>query len=174
MTDVENTYSQLSGLQVFKYVNIGFDDIGHGVMTLWSRKNLLDCKIKLARSPANSFSVSTDATNSAGAFGAAGTLGFQNKNLFRGGQLFKVNLSGTAQTQSGGGSGFFSTIELGVNTSLTFPQFLIPIKPEKLPKHFRPKTVLTLGYNFQQEQDPSFTRHLVNASFGYTWQQNPT
>jgi outer membrane protein assembly factor BamA len=172
MTDVENTYSQLSGLQVFKYVNIGFDDIGMAD-DMAVRKNLLDCKIKLARSPANSFSVSTDATNSAGAFGAAGTLGFQNKNLFRGGQLFKINFSGTAQTQSGGGGGFFSTVEFGVNTSLTFPQFLIPIKPEKLPKHFRPKTVLTLGYNYQHEQDPSFTRHLVNASFGYTWRQSP-
>lgn len=168
--DVGKTYSQLNGLQVFKYVNIGFSDRLPPPGSPHS--DVLDCSIKLARSPGRSFSFSTDGTNSGGIFGVSGTIGYQNKNIFHGAQLLKVSLNGSAQMQAGGGGPLVNTLEFGLNLTLTFPQFLIPIRPERLPKEFKPRTVLTLGYNFQSRLDPKYIRNMFNASFGYNWIQN--
>ncbi len=175
LLDVNQTYSQLASLQVFKYINIQFEENRSPSQSRTSYSDLVDAKIHLANSPSQSFSITTDGTNSGGALGIQLGLGYQNRNVFRGAQLFRVNLSFSAQAQavsstSGESSPFFNTIELGINTSLTFPQFLIPIRPETLPKHFKPKTMITLGYNFQHQQD--YDRHISNISFGYTWIQN--
>jgi outer membrane protein assembly factor BamA len=171
LQDVTRTYAQLNGLQVFKYVNIGFEDV---LAPFGSpHPNVLDCEIKLARSSPNAISFSTDATNSAGAFGLSGTVGYQNKNIFTGAQLLKIALNGSGQMQAGGGtSTLLNTLELGLTVSLTFPQFLLPIKQEKLPKEFKPKTILTVGYNFQSQADPKYIRNMFNASFGYNWIQS--
>jgi outer membrane protein assembly factor BamA len=171
LKDVTKTYAQLNGLQVFKYVNIGFDDVLAPAGS--PHPDVLDCNIKLARSPGNAVSFSTDATNSGGAFGLSGTVGYQNKNIFTGAQLLKVSLNGSAQMQAGGGtSRLLNTMEVGLNVSLTFPQFLLPVKQERLPKEFKPKTILTVGYNFQSQADPKYIRNMFNASFGYSWIQN--
>ena len=173
MKEINQTYSRLSGLQTFRFVHIDFDDIPYHNDTTTDSHYLLDCKIRMDRAAGQALTWSTDGTNSGGAFGVAGNIGYSNRNIFRGAQMFKVTLSGSAQMQAGGGGGgLFNTLELGVNTSLTFPQFLIPIKQERLAKSFKPKTVINAGYNFQQKRDPDYNRHIVNLSFGYDWVQN--
>jgi len=173
LKDIDQTYSRLSGLQNFKFINIDFEDAR---LKPYERKewpDQLDCQIKLAKASSQSISWSTDGTNSAGALGVAANVGYQNRNIFHGAQLFKVTLSASAQMQAGGGQGgLLNTLEFGGNASITFPQFLIPIRQEKLPKSFKPKTTLTIGYNFQQKKDPDYNRHIANGSFGYTWIQN--
>ncbi|MBE0648533.1 MAG: BamA/TamA family outer membrane protein [Bacteroidales bacterium] len=175
LTDINQTYSRLSGLQNFKYINIEFED---ALLTDEEEESWpfqLDSQIKLARTSSQSLTWSTDGTNSAGALGVAGNIGYMNRNIFHGAQILKINLSASTQMQAGGGQGgLFNTIEFGASASITFPQFLIPIRQEKLPKSFKPKTTLTIGYNFQQKQDPDYNRHIANTSFGYTWVQNPT
>jgi outer membrane protein assembly factor BamA len=168
-SDVNQTYSQLVSLQVFNYMNITMHEEPEGL----NIHDKLDCKILLSRTPVHSFSVSSDGTNSAGAFGVQGSINYMNRNIFRGAQLFRINLSGAVQMQGNIGpqtnKGLFNTIELGANTSLTFPQFLIPIRPERLPKKFKPHTTISLGYNFQRR--PDYDRHISNIAFGYTWDQ---
>ncbi|MCK9203710.1 MAG: BamA/TamA family outer membrane protein [Bacteroidales bacterium] len=173
LDDVKQTYSQLSGLQVFRYINLHFDETLEPSPIRGPCKDILDCHVELSRSAAQSFTVTADGTNSGGAFGVQGNIGYQNRNIFKGAQLLRVNLSGSLQMQASGGtsgSAFFNTVELGVNASLTFPQFLLPVKPEKMSKYFKPKTTITLGYNFQRQID--YDRHISNISFGYTWMQN--
>ncbi len=171
LSDVSQTYSQLSSLNVFKYINIQFQE---STETGKENQNLLDCKIQLAQSSVNSFSVSPDITNSAGAPGLQGNITYGNKNIFNGAQFLKLGFNASAQAQgsinSSSNSVFFNTIEFGVNASLTFPQFLIPIKQEKLPKTFKPRTTINIGYDFQQQ--PDYNRHISNITFGYTWNQN--
>ena len=168
--DVNQSYSQLASLKTFNFARIEFNET---IDPLLPHLNLLDTKIFLARSPVHSLSVSTDGTNSAGAFGVQGNLIYQNKNIFRGAQLFRANLSASAQMQGSIGSTsnevLFNTIEFGINTSLTLPQFLIPLRPELLPKYFKPRTIISLGYNFQLRSD--YDRHISNISFGYQWEQ---
>ncbi|MEI7898453.1 MAG: BamA/TamA family outer membrane protein, partial [bacterium] len=173
LLDVNQSYAQLSSLQVFKYINIQFREVEEGKDLMLRDKDLVDCRVELSRAPAQSFSVTTDGTNSGGAFGVQASLGYQNRNIFRGAQLFRFNLSGSLQMQATDGSSgnsFFNTIELGVNAGITFPQFLIPIKPENLPKNFKPRTTISVGYNFQHQQH--YDRHISNITFGYAWLQN--
>lgn len=175
LTDVNLTYSQLSGLGVFNYINLKFFETMNLPSSQILMKDLIDCRIELARSPAHSFSVTTDGTNSGGAFGIQGNLSYQNRNIFRGAQLLRISLNGSAQMQAGGstdgGSGaLFNTIEVGGNITLTFPQFLLPLKPERISKSFKPRTIITAGYNYQHRSD--YDRHVSNISFGYSWEQN--
>ncbi|MCX6266355.1 MAG: BamA/TamA family outer membrane protein [Bacteroidetes bacterium] len=173
LLDVNQSYAQLSGLQVFKYINIQFKDVGDTRNLFLRQKDVIDCHVELSRAPAQSFSVTTDGTNSGGAFGVQANVGYQNRNIFNGAQLFRFNVNGSLQMQaSDGASGnkFFNTIELGVNAGITFPQFLIPIRPETLPKNFKPKTTINIGYNFQHQQH--YDRHISNINFGYSWLQN--
>ncbi len=175
LKDIDQTYSRLSGLQNFKFINIDFENaiLDNDEQEAWPYQ--LDSQIKLARSSTQSLSWSTDGTNSAGALGVAGNIGYMNRNIFHGAQILKFTLSASTQMQAGGGQGgLFNTIEFGANASITFPQFLIPIRQEKLPKSFKPKTTLSIGYNFQQKQDPDYNRHIASTSYGYTWIQNPT
>ncbi len=175
LTDVNLTYTQISGLGVYNYINLKFFESLDKPALQNQPKDLIDCRLELARSPANSFSVTTDGTNSGGAFGIQGNLSYQNRNIFRGAQLLRLSLNGSIQAQAGGGSDdgsstFFNTIEFGMNVSLTFPQFLIPMKPERLSKSFKPRTIISAGYNFQHQTD--YDRHISNLTFGYSWVQN--
>lgn len=174
LRDVNSTYSQLSGLQVFKYVNISFTESRKRKPVTDVYTDYVDCKIQLSRAAPHSFTITTDGTNSSGALGVQGNLSYQNRNIFKGAQLLKLNLTGAAQAQAvfsgDDNSALFNTLEFGLNASLTFPQFLIPIRQEKLPKHFKPKTSVSAGYNFQLQ--PDYNRHIANLAFGYTWIQS--
>jgi outer membrane protein assembly factor BamA len=167
---VNKTYANLGRLPIFRYKNIQFVETTDPSS---ENKDLINCKILLARDAVQSISVSPVGTNSAGAFGVQGNVIYQNRNIFRGAQLFSINLSAAAQTQGnvgpGGAKSLFNTIEFGANATLTFPQFLFPIRQETLPKRFKPKTSITIGYNYQKQSD--YYRHISNTTFGYTWNQ---
>lgn len=173
LSDVNQTYSQLSSMNVFKYINIQFHE-SKETDSLY--QNLLDCTIQLSRASVQSFSISPDVTNSGGAPGIQANISYSDKNVFRGAELFKISFNTSAQAQGSIGTTFgkqfFNTLEFGGNASLTFPKFLIPIREEKLPKSFKPKTIISIGYDFQQR--PEFNRNIFNMSFGYSWIQNPT
>ena len=168
--EITKTYSNLGRLPIFRYKNIQFREVFDSVHP---KSNLLDCKILLSREQLQSFSVSTDGTNSAGAFGIQGNLVYQNRNIFRGAQFFRINLSASTMTQGttapGGSKSLFNTIEFGINATLTLPQFLIPLKQEVLPKRLKPKTLINIGYNYQKQSQ--YDRHISNISFGYNWNQ---
>ncbi|MCX6282495.1 MAG: BamA/TamA family outer membrane protein [Bacteroidetes bacterium] len=174
LNNVNQTYSRLAGLQVFKYVNLRFGPSQSKADSTKKNAAPIDCQVQLARSAGHSFTVSTDATNSAGAFGLQGGLTYSNRNIFRGAQLLSIGLNVSAQTQPSMSDNtikqWFNVLEIGINTSLTFPQFLFPIKPEKISKRMKPKTTVSLGYNFQKQQD--YNRHITNVTFGYNWVQN--
>ncbi len=170
LMDVNQSYAQLSSLQVFNYINMEFREPPATESN--PKRNKVDCHLELTRSQAQSFTTTLDGTNSAGAFGVQGSLGYQHRNIFGGAQLLRLNLTGSLQMQAsdGGDGSFFNVIELGANAGITFPQFLLPIKPERFSKYFKPKTTVSVGYNFQHQQH--YDRHISNISFGYSWQQN--
>lgn len=172
LDDLNQTYSQLSGLQVFKYINLQFRDGPIGERKQLAGRDIIDCHIELSRKPVHSFAVTTDGTNSSGALGVQANVGYQNYNIFRGAQLLRINFNGSLQMQAVdgySGNAFFNTIEFGANAGLTFPQFLLPIKPEKLHKNFKPRTTISIGYNYQLQEH--YNRHISNISFGYSWKQ---
>ncbi len=172
---VKKTYRRLADLRIYKYSNIQFSPV---LDSLNPEKKLIDCRINLARSKVQSYTIEAEGTNSGGDLGIGGNLVYANKNIFRGAELFQVRLKGALEVQKQNNSDaitndkflFFNTIETGTEMSLSFPKFLIPIRLESFPKDFKPKTTISTGINYQQR--PKYRRYITNLSFGYNWSQN--
>lgn len=173
---VQKTYNGLAGLTVTQFVSMDFhDDLeSPGNDTL----GYLDCKIQINRRDIHSISLETEGTNTAGRPGIAARLVYQNKNIFRGGEVFDLSLSGALEAQSNTALQgqdrflFFNTIEGGVDANLKIPKFLLPVKPEFFSRDYHPFTTVHTGYNYQRRTD--YTRYLASVSLGYRWQQSVT
>ena len=171
-TSEKNTYKQLSGLPLFGYTNISFKEVADKTNTPDTLKNYLDCNIDLVRRPVQSFSVETEGTTSGGKLGMNGNFVYQNLNIFRGGEVLTLKLTGGVEWQEGGQENrdvfwFFNTFETGAEASLDFPKFLLPVSQDKIPKFLRPRTTIKTGTNYQNR--PDYKRYITNVSFGYNW-----
>ncbi|MCD4772017.1 MAG: BamA/TamA family outer membrane protein [Bacteroidales bacterium] len=171
----QQTYKRLAALRMFKYANIQFNTIHNNS----GNENLLNCYIKLSRSKVQSYSIEAEGTNSGGDLGVGGNLVYQNKNIFRGAEIFRLKLKGAMEVQktsdleednNSSGFLFFNTIETGVEASLYFPKFLIPISQTQFPKFYKPKTTINTGINYQKR--PKYTRYITNFTFSYDWSKS--
>jgi outer membrane protein assembly factor BamA len=174
--EVLGTHRYLSDLRNFKYINLQFLP---ALDTVNAEGDLLDCYIRLTRSPKQAYNIETEGTNSGGNLGIAGNLVYQNRNFFGGAEVFnfKPKLSMEIQkvfgetTEESQPLGFlgFNTFEFDVSSDITIPKFLIPVRQDRFPKRFRPKTNIDIGYNFQDR--PDYVRHIGNVSYGYIWKE---
>ncbi len=168
LTNVEQTNTHLSSLQVFRLINIQFREVP-GEMD--GEFQPLDCIIQLAPFTQQSYTVELEGTNSAGNIGGAVNLLYQHRNLFRGAEVLNMKLKGAIEmlTEEGVDTlGFRNTIELGGELNLTFPKFLLPfLEAERFVKKYNPKTTFSIAYNYQRR--PVYTRTIANASIGYNW-----
>ena len=167
---VERTYNELFSLRLFKLINIRFvetsqqDSLGNPT---------LDCIIQLSPSVRQSYSVSLEGTNSLGNLGVAGNLGYQHKNIFKGGELLDVILLGATEKQNygtGDSATTFNSFESGIETKITLPKFLAPLKTKSLFRYSTPQTLMNLSYNYQRR--PDYTRTILRASLGYQWKSS--
>lgn len=167
---VERTYNELFSLRLFKLINIRFvetsknDTLGNPT---------LDCIIQLSPAVRQSYTVSLEGTNSLGNFGIAGNLGYQHKNIFRGGELLDVTLMGATEKQNygkGDSATTFNSFESGIDTKITLPKFLAPLKTKHFFRYSTPQTLTNLSYNYQRR--PDYTRTILRASLGYQWKSS--
>lgn len=178
ITDVEKTYNRISEQRFYKFTNILFSNSSDLLYTdgiYW-----LDCKIQLTRTPIQSLNYELEGTNSSGNLGVAGNIIFQNKNLFHGIEMFNVKIKGALEVQKTLGRtdennnviAFlpFNTVETGIETGLDIPKFFVPIRAERFPKYFNPKTTIIIRANYQRR--PDYTRYITNMTFGYDWKEN--
>jgi len=181
LKDVDQTYTGLMDLRMFKFVNIQFNPADAGPSDSSKiAQNLLDCKIQLTRTPIQSFSIETEATNSSGNLGVAFNTVYQNKNVFRGAEIFNFKIRGAMEIQKIPGEKNsqtniqqilpFNTIETGAEAGFVIPKFMIPVKQERFPKRFNPKTIINTGINYQKR--PDYTRYILNVSYGFEWKES--
>ncbi len=162
-SEVENAFNAFNRLRQFRFVDIQFAEV-----PAVNDSNLLDCNIRLAPLNKQATSFDIEGTNTSGNFGVAGNLTYQHRNLFRGAEVFQMSFRGGVerlQNQNNGDN--FNTTELGVEASLMIPQLLGPGNFIHQFERFLPKTVITLGYNYQRR--PEYTRTINNIKFGYDW-----
>lgn len=173
----DNTYARLTGLRTFERVNIQFDTVGTSAV------GRLNAFIRVLPAKKQRVSVEGFGTNRGGFFGTTFSLGYQNKNLFKGMESLDLKMNFgfeaqqpiTGQNTDGGNTDvsqdvLFNTIEFGPELNLRFPRFLIPfINQEKFAKSNVPRTSLNVLYSFQRR--PDFTRILTRGSFGYEWNE---
>lgn len=165
---VDRTQNLLRGMRFFKYINVQFDELEDKKDR--DGNHLLDCYINVVPSSFQSVAFAIEGTNSSGNLGAAGNINYQHKNLFKGAELFTFNTRLSRQNQfinRGSIPERFNTLEIGGETSIVFPSFIIPFKIEKFRQKYNPKTTLGLSYNYQKR--PDYTRTIASARMGYTW-----
>lgn len=176
LSNVKKTLRRLRGLRMYRYVDIRFQEVPEPKKPDESR---LDCRIFLTRAPVQSYSIEVQGTNSGGDLGLSGYLVYQNKNIFRGAETFRARIKGGLEAQKFTTTSpeeyptqlpFFNTYETGVEFSLFFPKFLLPVKQERFSKSYEPTTSLNLNYNYQVRQD--YKRLITNPSLGYEWQES--
>ncbi len=170
----ELTYRYLSSLRAYKFINISYDeDIDE------DGSHVLDVKMNLTPALRQGFGFELQGTNTEGNLGISGSFSYKNKNLFRGAEILQFRISGglesqvvanNIQNENINGVLPFNTIEVNPEISLTFPKMLVPFRPLRIVRYGDPKTIISVGYNFQQR--PDYTRTIFNAKFGYTWMQN--
>ena len=179
------TYNSLLALRNFKYIDIDFVESTTPADTVPT----VDARVRLLTSPRQKLSASLELNNSStfgtqgsdaaamigsGNFGLETVLEYQNRNLFGGAELLKVDASLLVELPklilSQGATKFhdaFTAFESGLNISLDLPQFLLPFTQNILFQRMRPHTVLGIGANYQYRS--YFERMLANMSFGYSW-----
>lgn len=157
---VEQTYSAFSGLNALRNVNIRFNEF------MENDTMKLNCAILTSPAKPQSFGVELEGTNTAGDFGFATGVNYQHRNIFKGSEIFGIKLRGAYEALSNSFSR--NLLEFGVETSLTFPQFLFPFLDGDFKRRLRASTEVRLSYNMQKR--PEYDRKILSASWGYSWQ----
>lgn len=162
---VQRTYTNFGRLPALKYTNIRFVETQVGDTTK------LNCYVMLTKSKHKSVAFEVEGTNSAGDLGAAASVSFQHRNLFKGSETFMMKFRGAYEAITGLQGDYRNNnyLEYGVETSVNFPNFLFPFLSSDFKRKIRATTELGLQYNYQVR--PEFSRTIASASWSYKWIQ---
>lgn len=160
---VQRTYSNFERLQALKYTNIRFFE------TQRNDSSLLNAYIMLTKNKLQSVSLELEGTNSAGDLGAAASVSFSHRNLFKGSETFTVKLRGAYEAVSGlqGNYRNENYTEIGAEATINFPRFLFPFLSNSFRREIRASTEFGLQYGYQFR--PEFTRIVASANWSYKW-----
>ena len=157
---LQSTYNHFGRLGAVRYTNISF--------TEHAMEPVLDCDIAITTNKPSTLSFQPEGTNTSGDLGAAASLTYQNRNLFRGSELLTIELRGAYEAIRGlEGYAQQDFIEYSLETKLNFPRFIAPF----LARSFRRRTTATsevsLLYDLQNR--PEFRRRVFSVAWRYKW-----
>lgn len=159
-SDLQNTYNHFGRLGAVKYTNIQFSELPD--------TSQLDCRIQLQTNKPSTLSFQPEGTNTAGDLGAAATLTYQNRNLFRGAENLSIELRGAYEAIKGlEGYANQDFIEYSLETKLKFPRFIIPFISADVRRTTNATSEVSLLYDLQDR--PEFHRRLWSAAWRYRW-----
>ncbi len=158
---VRNTYAALSRLRILKYINIRVEPI--------EGSNELDVFVYLTPQPTHNMQYELDGTNTAGDLGFAMGLAYQQRNAFRGSEAFTARLKGSYEALSGNVERLVNRhySEYAAETSIEFPQMLMPFLSDAIRRKSRATSLVTASYSRQSR--PEYTRIVTQGGFGYKW-----
>lgn len=175
-SDYDQTITQLNELGVFQYVRIALQED-----TTAGEQPVLNCNIFM--NPAlrydfnTNFEVSSASTYTAG---TAVSFGIRNRNVFKSANQLSITATTGIELiyDERRKDDFFRKFftqsrNLGLNTSLAVPRFLVPFRLENLSKNSLPRTVFSLGSNLLDRAN-YFTLTNTVASLAYRWRQTET
>ncbi|WP_300792092.1 BamA/TamA family outer membrane protein [uncultured Bacteroides sp.] len=160
--DVMSTYSSLARLGILKYSNIRF------VEHFENDSAYLDAYVSLSRNKNKTLAFQIEGTNSAGDLGAAASVTYTHRNLFKGSETFNIKVRGAYEAVTGlEGYANNNYTEYGVESSLEFPEFMFPFLKSDFKKSVNAKSQVSAKYNWQIR--PEFERTLASAAWSYRW-----
>lgn len=138
--------------------------------TVNGRRDLLDVNIDCTFDRPLEARVEVNASSKSNSYiGPGVTLGLTNRNLFGGGELLSVTLTGSYEWQTGHDRrSVFNSYEVGLSGSLSFPRLLAPKFVRRSRRNLN-WTRITLNADLLNR--PHYFRMAqLNASFNYDWQ----
>ena len=157
---LQNTYNHFGRLQAVKYTNITFKQVPDA--------DSLDCQILLQNNKPSTLSFQPEGTNTAGDLGAAASLTYQNRNLFRGSEVLSVQLRGAYEAIRGlEGYSNQNFVEYSAEAKLQFPRFIAPFVNRRIRRLVNATSEVSLLYDMQDR--PEFHRRLLSAAWRYKW-----
>lgn len=176
--EIDYTNINLSNLRYFKNINIVFNEInadqkdeyvifagGSSDSAMLVKERYIDCVVECTPMLRQSYNMSGELSSNSNYTGLSVTLGYANKNLFKGADLFDVSFN-TAydimHTKSKNNS-----YEFGVSLALTIPRFLTPFGIARYNRLSRTSTRFELSYNNQNR--PLYHRIMSSAALAYQW-----
>ena len=156
---LQRTYNNFGRLQAVKYTNIRFSEVAD---------SLLDCNIQVSTNKPSTISFQPEGTNTAGDLGAAASLTYTNRNLFRGSEQFSVELRGAFEAITGlEGYQDQNYTEYSVESKLVFPRFVAPFLSKSFRRRQTANSELSVSWDLQNR--PEFHRRVFSTAWRYRW-----
>ncbi len=180
---VDRTYTDLMALGYFRSARLAFVEAPRTVdetdyityvgsssdstRTESVREGYLTCNILCTPTLRQSFKVDLEGSTTSSFYGLKATVGYQNRNIFRGAESFDVSFSMGYEFMKAPDARKRRAKEFGISTGLTFPRFLVPWRITRFGSVNQPKTKLELSLNYQDR--PYYRRTLTSAGMTYQW-----
>ena len=183
---VNRAYADLMSLGYFKSTRIAFEEqplsadstnyvsfIGEtadSTQRLYTREGYLTCHILCTPTLSQSVKVDLEGSTTSSFYGLKATVGYQNRNIFRGAESFDVSFAAGYEFMKAPDARKKRATEFGVTTGLTFPRFLAPWHARRFRNVNQPRTKIEVSVNFQDR--PYYARTLSSAGLTYSWTNN--
>ena len=159
---LQQTYNALGRLNALRYTNIRLVES--------SDSSLLDCNIQLSPNKRNSISFQPEGTNTSGDLGAAASITYSNRNIFRGSETFSLQVRGAYEAiTSLEGYQNQNYIEYNVEAKLQFPRLLTFFMGNSIRRR-HPLATSEVSFSWNVQNRPEFHRRLFSAAWRYRWE----
>ena len=172
-TNYRDTQRQLFLLNQFKFVNLNFTDTTNRQLRTLITATPLD-KYEATAEGGVTVLYQGQGSNP----GGFGSLIFRVRNMFGGLETFETTVRYGLEAQTGfvtsanSSKSVYKSQELGISSSLIFPQILFPGRARFRFNRDNPRTQVSLSFN--NTFRPDFRRSLLRATMAYNWQPTPT
>ena len=171
---LQRTYNNFARLQAVKYTNISFSEVPdsnqvtENGMERDSISRQMDCNIQISTNKPSTIAFQPEGTNTAGDLGAAASLTYTNRNLFRGSEQLSIELRGAYEAITGlEGYQDQNYTEYSVEGKLVFPRFVAPFLSRNFRRRQTANSELSASWNLQNR--PEFHRRVLTSAWRYYW-----
>lgn len=178
---VTQTYNQLMALNFFRNAKVDFSRVegddsfvtfmnldGNGDMELTTtRERFLDCNIYCTPQLKQSMKVEVEASTTSTFYGLSATVGYSNRNVFRGAESFDFSARFGFEFMYARDVKKRSANELSLTAGLSFPRFLSPFPVNTGFNISKPRTHLELAFDYQDR--PYYRRNIFTTRWAYSW-----
>ncbi len=163
-SDHQLTLQKLTALDVFKFVNVRFQDLDDGQ---------LDVLIYLTPLPKKFIRLEATMVSKSNGFTGPGLRSnFSNRNTFHGLEKLSLDLTSSYETQIAGQQAGLNSYQVGGSVSMQVYRFITPFGLQQLSR-FVPTTQMRLSYDLLSRVQ-FFRTSSFNALFGYKWRETTT
>ena len=157
------TLNRLINLGIFKFVKNRFEPVGDSALNAYYY--LTPLAKKSLRGEIGGVTKSNNLT------GTQVSLGFTNRNTFKGGEILTIDGYVGSEVQVSGLYRGYNTFRVGAEANLAFPRFITPFFSINPNGGFVPRTNMQLGYDILTRQK-LFTLNSYRAALGYIWKES--